>query len=601
MDAGGQAQTFLTGLFGTKNDDDHILIWTKDKTGPGKRSHWFTDVTAAAAIVSTPAAAGRNVYVGAGLADTSYGPTKRAVETNIVALPALWIDIDIADPERHKKANLPPTMDTALDLLAECDLAPTFVVASGGGVQAWWAFPSLWRAPDDNIGSEALWQGNAKALTTAWGGYWKRRAALHGWDVDSTHDLARVMRLPGTMNVKADPVPVALIVADGPRHDLSTIRQHVKTTAIGELPLDAPDGRETRPDDGSGVGDHDGGERRALPPRNAQGDGSRLDAASQQASTFVLDAGARVDMEKFEALAETDARFRKSWERKRSTRDMQDQSASSYDMSLATFAASADWTDQEIVDLLIAARRKHGDDLKLRDDYYARTIRRARRPINEARAQAQLEDDIERIQNATGDDDAQPDAGGDDGDLLDTIRRTMNVPITRIEKHLTTPPTYWLHTDSGSVELGGVAGLTDQGRLRNHIADATGAWMRKFKSQQWDSIVQLLLRLAVPVDVGDEGTKSGALNTWVEQYVADKRPHLSTRDSTIISRDPFIEEGWLYVYLQQFRQWVFTTYGERMGGGAFASLLKTCGFDPHHIAVMVDGKPTTRSVYRREF
>ena len=75
-------------------------------------------------------------------------------------------------------------------------------------------------------------------------------------------------------------------------------------------------------------------------------------------------------------LFRSNPKAKASWDRKRS--DLQDQSASAYDMSLAMYAAQANWTDQEIVDLLIASRRKHGDDLKLRLDYFERTLAKVR-------------------------------------------------------------------------------------------------------------------------------------------------------------------------------------------------------------------------------
>jgi putative DNA primase/helicase len=79
---------------------------------------------------------------------------------------------------------------------------------------------------------------------------------------------------------------------------------------------------------------------------------------------------------KFAALLENEPKVKRSFEHKR--KDLTDQSASSYDLSLATFAAYAGWTDQEIANLIIAHRRERGEDLKTRQDYFARTIAKAR-------------------------------------------------------------------------------------------------------------------------------------------------------------------------------------------------------------------------------
>ena len=80
-------------------------------------------------------------------------------------------------------------------------------------------------------------------------------------------------------------------------------------------------------------------------------------------------------------LLKDNPKFRKSWE--------QDRSASAYDMSMATIALGAGWSDHEVVNLLICWRRKHGHDLKLREGYYEITLAKAKEPIVMAQAQEQ--------------------------------------------------------------------------------------------------------------------------------------------------------------------------------------------------------------------
>ena len=91
---------------------------------------------------------------------------------------------------------------------------------------------------------------------------------------------------------------------------------------------------------------------------------------------------------KFEALLKANPKFRRSWEQDR--KDMTDQSASAYDLSMATIALGAGWSDQEVVSLLICWRRKHGHDLKLRENYYGVTLDKAKEPIEIAQAEEQL-------------------------------------------------------------------------------------------------------------------------------------------------------------------------------------------------------------------
>jgi putative DNA primase/helicase len=39
----------------------------------------------------------------------------------------------------------------------------------------------------------------------------QKKAQTHGWQIDPTPDLARVLRLPGTFNRKLKPVPIQVI------------------------------------------------------------------------------------------------------------------------------------------------------------------------------------------------------------------------------------------------------------------------------------------------------------------------------------------------------------------------------------------------------
>ena len=80
--------------------------------------------------------------------------------------------------------------------------------------------------------------------------------------------------------------------------------------------------------------------------------------------------------DKFERLLTRSVRFKQSWERTRT--DLNDPSASGYDLSLASCAVLDNWSDDEIVSLLIASRRKHKDASKpVR--YFERTLSKAKR------------------------------------------------------------------------------------------------------------------------------------------------------------------------------------------------------------------------------
>jgi putative DNA primase/helicase len=145
-----------------------------------------------------------DVYVAVGLSERDFGTSARCPKDKIAGIPGLWLDIDVRSP-CHKKQNLPPTDNAALDFLRELGPSPTMVVHSGHGLQAWWLFrePWIFDSPEE--------RSQAGTLAKRWNATAQLWAKEHRWDVDATHDLARLMRLPGLWNRKDEPVPTRLL------------------------------------------------------------------------------------------------------------------------------------------------------------------------------------------------------------------------------------------------------------------------------------------------------------------------------------------------------------------------------------------------------
>lgn len=126
---------------------------------------------------------------------------RRGGDVDCLTLPALWLDIDVAH-DVHNSADLPASTDEARRLLEDFPLPPTAIVDSGHGLQVWWQF------------TEPVPAVEAQALLARWAATWAGHARQRGWHLDNVFDLARIMRLPGTTNRKAEPVPVKLLEAD---------------------------------------------------------------------------------------------------------------------------------------------------------------------------------------------------------------------------------------------------------------------------------------------------------------------------------------------------------------------------------------------------
>ena len=185
---------FLTVLWGSPPPKGALNIWRRaDKsTQSFALPDEFEQVSS---FIQQFGAHPCDLYHQVGLQATKTGPASRGTAETCVAIPGFWMDLDIIGPG-HKTAALPPDQDAAMALLGEFPLAPTMIVHSGGGLQVYWLFSKPWvfvcQAERDE--AQNLSRSTQAALM--------QLAQGHGWKLDNTTDLARVLRIPGTFNAK---------------------------------------------------------------------------------------------------------------------------------------------------------------------------------------------------------------------------------------------------------------------------------------------------------------------------------------------------------------------------------------------------------------
>lgn len=119
----------------------------------------------------------------------------RGSEADVVGLRALWTDLDVQPGKM-------PSYDAALDLIgvlsAHLGARPSAQVASGHGIHPYWVIEEGldWEPGDTAKIAEA------KKMVGEWGRLVQQEARRLGGAVDSVHDLARILRVPGTANMK---------------------------------------------------------------------------------------------------------------------------------------------------------------------------------------------------------------------------------------------------------------------------------------------------------------------------------------------------------------------------------------------------------------
>ena len=514
MDSG----QFLRELWGDP-PPGHVLVWML----PQKHSTWYFKLDGVAAQLE--GYADRDIYTGVGIAapDAKLTSATRTTSANVAGIPGLWADIDVAGPV-HKKPNLPPTEEDARGLLGKLPFAPTILVHSGHGLQGWWLFEEPWIFQ----GEEERYQ--AQALARWWHG---KLAALfdeRGWTLDATHDLARVMRLPGTYNNKVERVPVTVLSSDGPRVSRQELLDLVPMTEQKVV------------------------EQICMPV----------------VGEIILSPDASPPFEKFMALMENDQKFKRSWEHRRP--DLRDATASGYDQSIANIAMAAGWSDQEIADLMIAHRLKYGENLKFREDYYQRTIRTAKEPMAEHQDQERLSESL-----ASDSEDKRE-------VLLESLSELFGVEIRRILKYLGDPPTYTLETSQSTITLGEVGNIISQNAFRKAMAASADIVPKKRPQAVWDQIAQAIINTCETRDLGEMTHPKDEIQIRLSEYM-ETQVVVSHEDANTGIRTPFEKDGRTMVYLDDFHRWLEFNRNTKMTLRQLAIRFRDMEAIPKHVRI----------------
>lgn len=232
MSAAEQAATYCSALLGGPDGDDRLAgLYATVWTAGHKRTLWrpADNPGAVASLIAEldadPSTAA--VYMCTTLhdqersCDNLHGQHRheghckyRPGASDSAGLISIWLDIDIAG-DGHSDSPYPPDINSAMRLVAEMRLPPTLVVQSGGGLHVYWVLTEPWLVRDA-ADPDAERQTMADLVRN-----WTYAAKYHAhrlgrWKIDSTFDLARLLRPAGSTNrkIEDEPRPVRIL-----RHD----------------------------------------------------------------------------------------------------------------------------------------------------------------------------------------------------------------------------------------------------------------------------------------------------------------------------------------------------------------------------------------------
>jgi hypothetical protein len=467
---------FLNQLWQYKPGDQYVLIWTL----PDKRSRWFTSIPDAADYVAG---------VNGSLSGKDYGPTRRCVSGEVTGIAGIGSDFDLLS-EAHGKKALPRSAQEALSILPT-GMEPTFVVLTGNGLHCWWILKEPFVFDTDAERSDAA------RIVARWHTLLRLRAAVKGWAYDRLSDLARVLRIPGTVNHKdpANRKKVTLLSASDHRYNLSDFEEYLDEAAI--------------------------------PDPEAEERAAREWTERFQDKPLVLNFNARIPEETLRGWMDVDLRFRNTWLRQRG--DLKDQSQSGYDLALACFGTEVGLSEQQIVDLIIRHRALHNQRQRTRLEYYQRTLATASRrtggidPVAVLSGTAPAPPVQAGQSQAGGAPDAppEPDPATAKAVLCERISQVLGVRILRLIKVTGKEPMYQMELETATVEFPNVGRFIDQASARVAIASATNKLIPKIKPKVWEQLAQTMLDALIKTEGGDETDFKGSIRMYVNQYLTD--------------------------------------------------------------------------------
>ncbi len=553
-------QAFVDALWKHKDDANGlILIWDalyqpeKNCLSDSKSTWCCTSVEVVEAVkqltASTPL---RETYIGAGLRGERPSGSKRGGSKEVTGVAGLWIEIDIKGPG-HNEKDYPPNEEAAHSILDSTGLKPTIIVNSGHGLQAWWLFNECWYFDDDAERDafqrlESQWQKTLSAHADN----------LGGWVIDTTSDLARVLRVPGTVNHKVTeiPVQVQLIGEEGPRYETwdpfeERLIAEKKPTAVS-------------------VGGNRGG-------------------------PITLDENANPVIEMLEALKTASRKFRLSWGRKRT--DFKDQSASAYCMSMACIAAEAGWSDQEITDLLISWRRKENEPLKLRVDWYCNynveysTIPKARKIVEKSIA-------IEDLTTEENQKDSPE-------EFKEAISRFFESECEALIQHGEEDSSWSLEMKDGrNIALGSSKDIWSIDHCRGRLSEKEVELPDDLKKNQWTKIVKKMQKHIRRLENPEVGDRKIIVREWVDDYLQSTPAVYSNASEegwqpAVSHRCPFVrhdqgDDGFVYLHASHFREWLDRHHKEKIQITVLHDMLRLYSFERKNVTV----GPLTKSYWR---
>lgn len=267
----------------------------------------------------------------------------------------------------------------------------------------------------------------------------------------------------------------------------------------------------------------------------------------------------------FDDLLETEPKFAASWHRNRP--DFRDQSSQSYQLSLAAIAMTYSWTDQEIADLIIAWRRRHGRDFHHRSNYYYPILNSAR----SSQQQQEIHKELPRLLGQPPDR-VRP-------QLLAHLSQMLRIRVSKVLRYAGPPEVYALHTDHGAVRLGPTANWESQSDFSQTVLNATGKMPRACLEVHWKLRRQAIRHAAEGTTATPPAQPADQLIAWLDAYLREYPPNHNWA-SAIADAQPLVKDGSVHIFSRRLRDWLYGRDDVRLTPHQMGQKLRKIGAKP---------------------
>lgn len=187
---------------------------------PDRQTKWFK-ISEIEKLAKTAEIIGQktNVFFGVGLRNKVLPNNLRGSEKDISCITTLYSDIDVKGDAHAQKA-LPETIDDAVSFLNNLKIKPSIIVSSGNGIHSYWLLDKPFKIETEED------RNYVAHIFKGFGKYVNCEAKNLGWRLDNVYDLARILRVPGTINHKLkNNVKCEVIQSNLYRYNLESFNQ----------------------------------------------------------------------------------------------------------------------------------------------------------------------------------------------------------------------------------------------------------------------------------------------------------------------------------------------------------------------------------------